>query len=226
MAAKSKALRDVMVIYRSAEDDCWIAHSLATDQLGTGQGIVEALADGIRAVEQVREFAKSNPSIAVQRKAPKAIQELARRAKPLPRELYEIKYPAPGDPELARRVQSLLAPVLVGLDSRWVSTTAHGRCSVTSSLKPTSQSYSSASTRRNRRNSTTKPRSGSIACATKGCSSWEAGISCITCTPTRGADLAMGCACAASGHTAAPPSSVIIERRFTAWFLPCFKLKG
>ena len=28
-----------------------------------------------------------------------------------PRELYEVKYPAPGDPELARRVQSLLSPL-------------------------------------------------------------------------------------------------------------------
>lgn len=36
-----------------------------------------------------------------------------------PRALYEIKYPAPGDVELARRVQSLLAPVPVGLDNRW-----------------------------------------------------------------------------------------------------------
>lgn len=33
-----------------------------------------------------------------------------------PRELYEVQYPAPGDPELARRVRSLLAPVPAGLD--------------------------------------------------------------------------------------------------------------
>src|ERR1700741_1522120 len=33
-----------------------------------------------------------------------------------PRELYEVQYPAPGRPELARRVQSLLAPVAVELD--------------------------------------------------------------------------------------------------------------
>lgn len=36
-----------------------------------------------------------------------------------PRELYELQYPAPGDPELARRVQELLAPLPVKLDAAW-----------------------------------------------------------------------------------------------------------
>src|SRR5262252_6872922 len=36
-----------------------------------------------------------------------------------PRELYEVKYPAPGDPELARRVQSLLHPLSVTVDDSW-----------------------------------------------------------------------------------------------------------
>ena len=36
-----------------------------------------------------------------------------------PRELYEVKYPAPGDPELASRVRDLLAPLTVGLDKQW-----------------------------------------------------------------------------------------------------------
>jgi 4,5-DOPA dioxygenase extradiol len=36
-----------------------------------------------------------------------------------PRELYQVQYPAPGDPELARRVQTLLAPLPVQLDNSW-----------------------------------------------------------------------------------------------------------
>jgi len=36
-----------------------------------------------------------------------------------PRELYHVRYPAPGDPELARRVQKILAPIPVTLDETW-----------------------------------------------------------------------------------------------------------
>ena len=36
-----------------------------------------------------------------------------------PRELYEVQYPAPGDPQLARRVQTLLAPLDVTPDESW-----------------------------------------------------------------------------------------------------------
>jgi 4,5-DOPA dioxygenase extradiol len=36
-----------------------------------------------------------------------------------PRELYQVQYPAPGDPELARRVQSMLKPLEVKFDSSW-----------------------------------------------------------------------------------------------------------
>jgi len=36
-----------------------------------------------------------------------------------PRELYQVEYPAPGDPTLARRVQQMLAPLPVTLDERW-----------------------------------------------------------------------------------------------------------
>ncbi len=36
-----------------------------------------------------------------------------------PKELYEIQYPAPGDPVLAARVQEMLAPIPVQLDEAW-----------------------------------------------------------------------------------------------------------
>jgi len=36
-----------------------------------------------------------------------------------PREMYEVQYPAPGDPKLARYVQELLAPLQVELDKSW-----------------------------------------------------------------------------------------------------------
>jgi 4,5-DOPA dioxygenase extradiol len=36
-----------------------------------------------------------------------------------PRELYQVQYPAPGDPALARHVQQLLVPLDVRLDDSW-----------------------------------------------------------------------------------------------------------
>jgi 4,5-DOPA dioxygenase extradiol len=36
-----------------------------------------------------------------------------------PRELYQVQYSAPGDPDLARRVQQLLAPLPVAMDTSW-----------------------------------------------------------------------------------------------------------
>jgi 4,5-DOPA dioxygenase extradiol len=36
-----------------------------------------------------------------------------------PRALYEVQYPAPGNPALAHRIRDLLAPLGAGLDHRW-----------------------------------------------------------------------------------------------------------
>jgi len=36
-----------------------------------------------------------------------------------PQELYQVQYPAPGDPALARKVQTMLKPLPVGFDDSW-----------------------------------------------------------------------------------------------------------
>jgi 4,5-DOPA dioxygenase extradiol len=51
-----------------------------------------------------------------------------------PRELYEVRYRAPGDPSLARRVQELLAPLAVTADESWGLD--HGTWSVLCHLFP------------------------------------------------------------------------------------------
>jgi len=51
-----------------------------------------------------------------------------------PRELYQVQYPAPGDPDLAIRIQKLLAPVPVRRDDLWGLD--HGTWSVLLHLYP------------------------------------------------------------------------------------------
>ena len=48
-------------------------------------------------------------------RAPKTIHDFGG----FPKELYDVEYPAPGSPKLARHVSDLLGPVSAGLDKRW-----------------------------------------------------------------------------------------------------------
>jgi 4,5-DOPA dioxygenase extradiol len=68
-----------------------------------------------------------------------------------PRELYNVQYPAAGAPELARRVQAMLAPLPVKLDSSWGLDQGLGPYFATSIPMLISPSSNSASTRRSRR---------------------------------------------------------------------------
>ena len=87
-----KSFRDTCVIYASKEDDCWIAHSLHTDQIGTGDCVLGALVDLLRAYEQLLTTAAEEEGIEIRREAPPKIQRLAERAYPMPQELCEIAY--------------------------------------------------------------------------------------------------------------------------------------
>jgi len=83
---------DAAVIYHSKEDGCWIAHSLKTDQIGTGDQVIDALADLIRGVRALLKLAMKDPTIAYLREAPQNIKDLARKSKKLPGEIFEVAY--------------------------------------------------------------------------------------------------------------------------------------
>ena len=87
-----KALQECFVLYQSREDACWVAHGLHTDQIGTGNDVVQALASCIRAVDAVKEIAAANPGIKRYREAPPEIQKLAKGASRLPGEIFEIAH--------------------------------------------------------------------------------------------------------------------------------------
>jgi len=51
-----------------------------------------------------------------------------------PRELYEVQYPAPGSPDLAREIKTLIKSTEIGLDDKWGLD--HGTWSVIKHLYP------------------------------------------------------------------------------------------
>lgn len=92
MSDAKKLDRDVCLVYQSKEDKCWVAHSMRTDQIGTGDCIVNALADLLRAVKELLELAEEDGSIQVLKDAPAEFQKLAKTAQTLPQEVYEVAH--------------------------------------------------------------------------------------------------------------------------------------
>jgi len=87
-----KLFADTFVIFYSKPDECWVAHSLRTDQFGTGDCVVDAFVDGMKAVDSVCEIARRDRSVEIFHDAPNELFEIAKNAKPLPKEVYEIAH--------------------------------------------------------------------------------------------------------------------------------------
>jgi len=89
---RKRVVRERCVIHYSQRDKCWVAHGLRTDQIGTGDCVVDALADYMRAIGQILAVAEADPTVAILRRAPLKVQRMAQNASPLPQEIYEIAH--------------------------------------------------------------------------------------------------------------------------------------
>ncbi len=84
-----------VIVYWSYLDRLWIAHSLDMDKTGSGERVVDALANLIRASLDVITEAKKDHSLHIFRDAPPQILRLAEEsvaANILPFEVIEIAY--------------------------------------------------------------------------------------------------------------------------------------
>ena len=88
----SEQPRDPVVIYWSDEDQEHVAHSLNHDQIGTGETVLLAFADCIRAVEQVKRLASEKEGIVVFSKAPEDVWKRLENAVRLPEEVNKMAY--------------------------------------------------------------------------------------------------------------------------------------
>ena len=89
MAKNTNEFLDTFVIYHSTGDGCWLGHSLKTDQIGCGDNPLEALAEIIRVVRIAAAEAQADPSLRLERFAPKEFWDLAKNAQPFPAGLVE-----------------------------------------------------------------------------------------------------------------------------------------
>jgi hypothetical protein len=70
MKSTKKLDSDVCLVYWSQADKRYVAHSMRTDQIGTGDCIVHAMADLLHAVKDLLELAEQDASIQVLKPAP------------------------------------------------------------------------------------------------------------------------------------------------------------
>lgn len=87
---KASGFQDECVIYFSRADNCWIAHSLHTDQVGTGKNMLDAFVELLRAIGSLIELSSEGTPVSIRREAPRGVQKRAGKAIPVPQELYVI----------------------------------------------------------------------------------------------------------------------------------------
>ena len=83
-----------------------------------------------RAIIVVSAHWEANGTYVTAMKLPRTIHDFGG----FPRELYEVQYPAPGNPELAKETQSIIKTAEVGLDNKWGLD--HGAWSVVKHMYP------------------------------------------------------------------------------------------
>lgn len=87
-----ESVHDKFVIYFCREDSEWVAHSLKTDQIGTGPCVVDAIADLMQGLKNLSELHQKDPDIEIFRDAPEEIQLMQKNAKNLDKVIMEIAY--------------------------------------------------------------------------------------------------------------------------------------
>lgn len=81
---------DKCVIYFSKDSGLWVAHGVTTDQLGTGDSVLDACVSYLRNIKTLLNARKQDDSIAVHRNAPNRIQVMQEVAIPVPKEITDI----------------------------------------------------------------------------------------------------------------------------------------
>ena len=86
------SFNDTCIMYFSKVDNTWIAHSLHTDQIGTGNNLLDALIDIMIGLNDLIALKNKDKSILLFREAPEKIQKLDQKAKHLPEEISRIAF--------------------------------------------------------------------------------------------------------------------------------------